>query len=177
MASPSMSSVAMQSAFSHDSIPSSPRQGHSRRSSTEARSRATSSASSRPSPLDLVPGSPLSSSLSSARSTSSATSTPSVRPQDRPTLTFKVLHPECNFNLRVPRATTLADLRGQIERKFAANCTVRLGGDVQWALSYTLGRTSGDNVAPAELIASEDDFLLALRKTEHLEKVALRIIS
>ncbi|KAL8286394.1 hypothetical protein RQP46_004411 [Phenoliferia psychrophenolica] len=177
---PSMSSVGMQHAYSHDGMPHA---SHARKVSYEARSRATSSASSRPSALDLLPGSPLSSSVSSvssARSTVSNTSAANS-PRDRPTIMFKVLHPAENLLLRVPRETTLATLRAQIAEKFAMGGAVRLGGEdgeEQWALSYIPGgRGAGDKAEPAELIVSEADYQLALACTSHLEKVALRIIS
>lgn len=167
-----MASVAMQAAYSQDGMAHSPRLPHRRGSSTDTRSRATSSASSRPS-IDF--GSPLSSSMSSFASGAN------VRPQDRPTITFKVLHADSNFVLRVPRTIKLDELRCTIENNFASSCSIKLGGDAregQWALSYApSGRSSGDVTASSELVVTEDDFQLALKRTEHLEKVALRIVS
>lgn len=44
-------------------------------------------------------------------------------------------------------------------------------------MSYTTqGRISGDAVGHSEIILSEEDFRLAIERTAHLAKVALRIV-
>ncbi|KAM0754791.1 hypothetical protein T439DRAFT_321835 [Meredithblackwellia eburnea MCA 4105] len=178
---PSMSSVQMALAHSYEGLPVSPRHGHRRKGSSETRSRTGSASSMNRPPMDAILGSPLSTSSGS----STANSSPLVRPQDRPNVTFKVLHPEANFVLRVPRTIKLAELRSTIDRK-ALDCSIKLSGETgegQWALSYTTLSKTGIEMGSSplhsrsELIITEDEFQLALRRTEHLEKVALRIVS
>ncbi|KAI5481554.1 Phox-like domain-containing protein [Pseudohyphozyma bogoriensis] len=101
---------------------------------------------------------------------------------DRPTVTFKVLHPESNLLIRLPRdGLSLEQLRHQVERKFALSAGIKLDGEdgqTQWALSYIKnGGRGSDPAAIAELIASEDDFKQALVHTSAQTKVSLRIVS
>lgn len=170
---PSMSSVAMHAAHSHEGLPHSPRPSHQRKSS-EVRSRTASTSSRRT--LDPVPASPCVSSPTPSFASSSA-----VRPQDRPHWTFKILHPESNFVLRVSRDITLEALRTAVERKFAMSGSIRLAGekgDVVWTLAYALSRSSGASgeMGAVERIGDEGEFQGVLERTAHLEKVALRIV-
>mgnify|MGYP001578396609 FL=1 len=169
-----MSSTAMQAAHSHDGLPHYPRLSHPRKASTEIRSRTTSTSSRRT--LDPGPASP------SVSSPTPSFSSSLTRPQDRPHWTFKILHPESNFVLRVSRDITLDALRIAVERKFAMSGSIRLGGDkgeVAWTLAHALARSSGASAGEGgavERIGDEGEFQSLLERTAHLEKISLRIV-
>lgn len=194
-----MTAVKMEASQSHDGLPSSPRHSqqsnHSRHSSLEHLRPRTSSTSSRrgqyplqQSPLDTILASPKFTSAPSLPGTPTSSlycSSPTPQsPQDRPYLTFKLLHPAANLVLRVPRANlTLGVLRSLVRDKFAtSSCAMQLGGggggageDAHWGLAYT---TPASEVGPCstQLVISEEDFLGVLERTASLEKVALRIV-
>lgn len=179
-----MSSIKMDATHhSHDGISPSPRHsqgsnGHNRKSSLEMVRPRTSSTSSRrqfqQSPLDTILASP----KYQPSSTASACSSPSPQsPQDRPYLTFKLLHPEANLVLRAPRVgLSLASLRTQVRDKFAAsNCSVQLETEeAHWGLVWTAPASEGSST---RLLITEEDFVELLERTATLEKVALRIVS
>lgn len=170
---------------SHDGLPSSPRHSHTsshgRQSSLDhlrPRTSSTSSARRLPaqqSPLDTILASP----KYASNSTSACSSPTPQSPQDRPYLTFKLLHPDANLVLRIPRVgLNLVTLRAQVREKFASSsCAVQLESEeAHWGLVYTAPAVDGS--APVtQLIITEEDFSAVLERTSGLEKVALRVVA
>lgn len=154
----------MDAAYSHDGMPHTPR--HSRNPSLESRPRTSSTTSRRP--LDTI--------LASPKVSSAGSSPASQAPQDRPYLTFKLLHPEANLVLRVQRVDlSLQSLRSLIRDKFAAeSCGVALENEeAHWGLAFNSPPSSTQST---QLIISEDDFQALLRQTTTLEKISLRVV-
>ena len=154
----------MDVAYSHEGMPHTPR--HSRNGSLESRPRTSSTTSRRP--LDTI--------LASPKLSSAGTSPASQPPQDRPHLTFKLLHPEANLVLRVQRADlSLQSLRALIRDKFAAgSCGVTLENeDAHWGLAFN-GLPGSSQ--PTQLVITEDDFQAVLEQTSTLEKISLRVV-
>lgn len=101
------------------------------------------------------------------------------RPQDRPTLTFKILSSESNFIVRVARTgLSFSSLKLLIEGKFATGCSTKLTD--AWRLVHTTARTSGAAEGQEEgevsYIFSEETFQRLLETNSHLEKISLRVL-
>lgn len=162
--------------YSQESLPRMP----SSRPSIDSRPRGSFSSSS----FRISESTPASSNRScSASTTASHASSQRLTPRADYSI-FKVLHPDANIVLRVPKAgLTLVELRQQIERKMAqVGVVLPTAVGSEWSIIYggAKGRVSGastdETAESVERIDSEEEFKLALERTVHLEKVSLRIV-
>lgn len=109
----------------------------------------------------------------------------SVKPQDRPSITFKILHPTTNLVLKIQRdGISLEGLRNQIERKFLALSPLAslsadssdnsgIKPDREWEIIHanSIEENEGNGA-----INTEEQFQALLIKTLCYEKVAPKIV-